>query len=91
MLWDSDVEFEDRRYGKNYVRLLYVKRHGKRHDIKELEVNTALTLDNDNHYVRADNSNVVATDSQKNTVYALAKRDGVSLQNTTCAHNMYKE
>ncbi len=78
MLSDSDVEFADRRYGKNYVRLLYVERHGKRHDIKELEVNTALTLNNDNDYVRADNSSVVATDSQKNTVFALAKREGVS-------------
>ncbi len=71
------MEFSDRRYGKNYVRLLYVKRHGQRHDIKELEVNTTLTLSSDKDYVRGDNRDIVATDSQKNTVYALAKREGV--------------
>ena len=48
---DSDIEFVDRRYGKNYVRLLYVKRQGRVHEIKEIEVNTALTLNDTRDYL----------------------------------------
>ena len=77
-LSDSQVIFEDRRYGKNYVRLLHVQREGSWHSIKELEVSTKLTLNDTRDFVFGDNSKVIATDSQKNTVYILAKKNGVS-------------
>ena len=45
---------------------------------QELEVCTALTLNNHRDYIFEDNADVIATDSQKNTVYILAKQHGVS-------------
>ena len=80
MLSDADVQFVDRRYGKKFVRLLYVRREGIRHYIKEVEVSTKITLSGTNDFLRGDNSQVVATDSQKNTVYILAKQLGVSFE-----------
>jgi len=74
---DNEVVFSDRRYGKNYVRLLHVQRDGSWHNIKELEVSTDLTLNDTRDYVFGDNSKIVATDSQKNTVYILAKKNGI--------------
>ena len=77
MLQD-EVEFVDRDYGKDFVRLLSVKRHGLKHDCKEIEVSTRLTLHSKDDFIHGDNSDIIATDSQKNTVYILAKRNGVS-------------
>ncbi|CAL8121738.1 unnamed protein product [Orchesella dallaii] len=72
-----EFDFVDTGYGKNHIRLLYIKRDGPTHYIKELEVNTRLTLDSKKDYLVGDNSDIVATDSQKNTVYILAKQHGV--------------
>lgn len=47
------------------------------HSVKELEVSTRLTLTSDKDYIKGDNSEIIATDSQKNTVYVLAKKHGV--------------
>lgn len=47
------------------------------HSVKELEVKTLLTLATQKDYLQGDNSDIVATDSQKNTVYVLAKKHGV--------------
>lgn len=46
---------------------------------QELEVCTALTLNNHRDYMHGDNNDVIATDSQKNTVHVLAKQFGVSI------------
>ncbi len=46
--------------------------------VTKVEVNTKITLSGKNDFLRGDNSQVVATDSQKNTVYILAKQLGVS-------------
>ena len=78
-LSDFDIQFVDRCYGKNYVCLLHVKKEGSHHHVKELEVSTALTLNDAQDYLKGDNSKIVATDSQKNTVYILAKKYGVSM------------
>ena len=77
MMSDSDVVFADRQYGKNYVRLLHVRREGRRHYIREIEVNSRLKLNNVKDFVTGDNSDIIATDTQKNTVYILAKQHGV--------------
>ena len=41
-------------------------------------VSTLLQLNNHKDYIRGDNSDVVPTDTQKNTVYAVAQKYGVS-------------
>jgi len=64
------------RYGKAEVRLLHVDRHGPRHEITDLNVTVTLAGDMAATYLTGDNSGVLTTDAQKNTVYALA-RDGV--------------
>ena len=43
-----------------------------------LTVSTLLQLNNHKDYIRGDNSDVVPTDTQKNTVYAVAQKYGVS-------------
>jgi urate oxidase len=74
----EDFQIIDKQYGKNYVRLLHVKREGRRHQIRELEVNTKLTLNDVRDFTQGDNAKIIATDTQKNTVYILAKQYGVS-------------
>lgn len=59
-------------YGKTAVRLTKVIRHADRQEVKELAVNIELEGDFADTYTSGDNSKVVATDSMKNTVYALA-------------------
>ena len=60
-------------YGKSLVRLTKVTRHADRHELKELTVDVQLEGDFAAAYVQGDNSQLVATDTMKNTVYALAK------------------
>jgi urate oxidase len=60
------------RYGKSAVRLTRVKRIEGRHKLVELEVAVELAGDFAASYLTGDNSLVVATDTMKNTVYALA-------------------
>lgn len=67
----------DRSYGKSDVRILHVVKDGLVHNVKELEVSTRLTLSTEKDYLHGDNSDIIATDSQKNTVYVLAKKFGV--------------
>ena len=64
-------------YGKTGVRLLKIRRSGKYHGIKQIEVSTELKLNNYKDYLYGDNASVVPTDTQKNTVYALAKQHQV--------------
>ena len=64
------------RYGKAEVRLLHVDRHAPQHEITDLNVTVTLAGDMAATYLTGDNSGVLTTDAQKNTVYALA-RDGV--------------
>jgi urate oxidase len=60
-------------YGKSGVRLTKVIRLADRHDLIELSADIALRGDFAASYTDGDNSNIVATDSIKNTVYVLAK------------------
>jgi len=59
-------------YGKSGVRLVQVIRHGDRHDVRDLTVAIRFEGDYDASYADVDNSNVLPTDTMKNTVYALA-------------------
>jgi urate oxidase len=60
-------------YGKSYVRLVRVARHADRHDLTDLTVDVALEGDFAAAHVEGDNSGLLATDTMRNTVYALAK------------------
>ncbi|MEV0717620.1 factor-independent urate hydroxylase [Asanoa sp. NPDC050611] len=64
------------RYGKAEVRLVRVVRDGPRHELRDLTVSVALAGDLAAAH-EGDNSGVLPTDTQKNTVYAFAKRYGV--------------
>jgi urate oxidase len=63
-------------YGKAEVRVVVVDRGGPRHRIKDLTVSSALRGDFAAAHLAGDNAHVLATDTQKNTVFAFA-RDGV--------------
>jgi urate oxidase len=61
-------------YGKARVRLVKVERYPDRHDFKELKVNIQFSGDYDDCYLTGDNSRILPTDTMKNTVYALARK-----------------
>ena len=71
------ITFGENQYGKAEVRLVHVTRDGDRHQIKDLNVSTALRGDFAAAHLEGDNAHVVATDTQKNTVYAFAQQYGV--------------
>src|SRR6185436_16878323 len=59
-------------YGKSCVRLVKVTRLPDRHDIVDLTVDVALEGDFGAAHVAGDNAGLLATDTMRNTVYALA-------------------
>ncbi len=63
-------------YGKSRIRLVQVSRRGDRHDLRDLTVAVAFDGDYDTSYTEGDNRDVLPTDTMKNTVYALAAREG---------------
>src|SRR3954463_9545124 len=60
-------------YGKAETHLVRVYRNGEVHEIRDLTVSVALSGDLEAVHLEGDNSAVLATDTQKNTVYAFAK------------------
>ena len=64
----------DSAYGKSGVRLVQVARRGDRHDLRDLTVAVRFEGDYDTSYTDGDNSDVLPTDTMKNTVYAFAAR-----------------
>jgi urate oxidase len=60
------------RYGKARVRVLKILRNGATHRIKDLTVQAMLEGDLESSYTKGDNSEVVPTDTIKNTINALA-------------------
>ncbi|KAG9526531.1 uricase, partial [Aureobasidium melanogenum] len=74
----SQSQLSYAKYGKDNVRLFKVRRekNGLQH-ITEMTVCTLLEGDIEESYTKADNSPVVATDTQKQTVYVLAKQNPV--------------
>ncbi|MFD2469651.1 factor-independent urate hydroxylase [Amycolatopsis silviterrae] len=64
-------------YGKAEVRLVTVRRTGGVHHLRDLTVSSALRGDLSATHLTGDNSAVLATDTQKNTMYAFAKQQDV--------------
>lgn len=60
------------RYGKAEIRLVRVDRNGPTHELRDLTVSVALAGDLAGTHLSGDNTGVLPTDSQKNTVYAFA-------------------
>jgi urate oxidase len=63
------------RYGKSRIRLVKVRRSGGRHDVVDLTVGVQLEGAFEQVYTEGDNASCLATDTMKNTVYALARHD----------------
>jgi urate oxidase len=73
----GDIVLGANQYGKAECRLVRVTRDTSVHAIQDLNVTTQLRGDFAACHTEGDNSQVVATDTQKNTVYAFA-RDGIT-------------
>jgi urate oxidase len=63
----------DNSYGKAETHVVRVTKSAPSHDIKDLNVSIALAGDFADTHLTGDNSKVVPTDTQKNTVFAFAK------------------
>lgn len=69
----------DHQYGKAENRLVRVIRDTARHELRDLNVTTAMRgAAFEPAYLVGDQSQVLPTDTQKNTVYAFAKKHGIA-------------
>ncbi len=73
----TGIVLGENQYGKAEVRLVKITRDTARHQIEDLNVTSQLHGDFTEAHLEGDNGKVVPTDTQKNTVYGLA-RDGVN-------------
>ena len=64
-------------YGKAEVRIVKVTRDTPRHTIEDLNVSSLLRGDFAASHLTGDNALIVATDTQKNTIYGLAREHGI--------------
>jgi len=67
----------DIQYGKAENRVVRIYRDTARHEIRDLNVSTALRGPFEPAYLEGDQTNVLPTDTQKNTAFAFAKSHGV--------------
>jgi len=65
-------------YGKAESRVVRIIRDTPRHEIRDLNVSTSLRGDFAAAHVAGDQSDVLPTDTQKNTAFAYARKHGVS-------------
>jgi urate oxidase len=63
------------RYGKSRIRLVKIRRAAHAHAVVDLTINVQLEGAFEAVYTDGDNSSCLATDTMKNTVYALARHD----------------
>jgi len=61
------------RYGKSRVRLMRVTKHEDHHDLDEWTVQVLLSGDFETAHTLGDNSQILPTDTMKNTVYSIAR------------------
>lgn len=60
-------------YGKGEVKLLKVFKGPDRHEVRDIRADIALEGDFEAAHLKGDNTGLLATDTMRNTVYALAK------------------
>ncbi|MEO7235981.1 MAG: factor-independent urate hydroxylase [Lapillicoccus sp.] len=73
----AEVILTSNQYGKAENRVVRVVRDTARHEVVDLNVTSQLRGDFEAAHTQGDNAHVVATDTQKNTIFAFAK-DGIS-------------
>src|SRR3954453_20583583 len=66
-------------YGKAQTHLVRIYRDGEVHELRDLTVSVALAGELEAVHLEGDNSAVLATDTQKNTVYAFAREHPVGM------------
>ncbi|GAB3841661.1 factor-independent urate hydroxylase [Nesterenkonia populi] len=74
----SEIVLGPNQYGKAQVRVVRVNRDTEVHTLQDLNVTSFLRGDYRDCYVHGGNAEVIATDTQKNTVYAFAKKYGIT-------------
>ena len=65
-------------YGKAEVRMVYVDRSSPVHEITDVNVTSQLIGEFEDTHLTGANDAVIATDTQKNTVYAMARTGGIT-------------
>ncbi|WP_067974931.1 factor-independent urate hydroxylase [Nocardiopsis trehalosi] len=70
------IRLGNNQYGKAEVRLVHIERSTDVHRIKDVSVTSQLRGDMEAVHTAGDNSHCLATDTQKNTVYAFARERG---------------
>jgi urate oxidase len=74
------IRLGENQYGKSETHLVRVTKggpFGSVHEIKDINVSVALSGDFAASHLAGDNSNIVTTDTQKNTIYAFAKDEPI--------------
>jgi urate oxidase len=75
---DVSVHLGPNKYGKAENRLVRITRDTARHQIEDLNVTSQLRgAALAGSFLTGDNSRIIATDTQKNTVFAFAKKHGI--------------
>src|ERR671916_1804641 len=69
----GEIVLGQNNYGKSEIRLVKVRRDADRHELWDLTVDVALEGDFEAAHVEGDNTDLLATDTMRNTIYALAK------------------
>ena len=80
----AEVQLAANQYGKAENRVVRVTRDTDRHEVADLNVTSQLRGDFEAAHTEGDNAHVVATDTQKNTIFAFAK-DGDSFSGRVSA------
>ncbi|WP_291424139.1 factor-independent urate hydroxylase [Deinococcus sp.] len=68
-----NVRLGDNNYGKAEVQLMKIRRDRPSHELKDVRVRVGMYGDFDAAHTRGDNTDLIATDTVRNTIYALAK------------------
>ncbi|HXC78804.1 MAG TPA: hypothetical protein VNU19_17360, partial [Candidatus Acidoferrum sp.] len=74
------IRLGSNQYGKAETHMLRVTKgepFGSIHEIKDINVSIALSGDFAGSHLTGDNSNIVPTDTQKNTIFAFAKEEPI--------------
>lgn len=74
----TTARLADNAYGKRGIRLLKVRRDEHRHDISDVSVEIRFEGDLEAAYTAGDNTQVLPTDTMRNSVYALAAEHDVA-------------
>jgi urate oxidase len=72
------IRLSETQYGKAETRVVRIRRDTERHEIRDLNVSTALRGDFDDAHLTGDQAKVLPTDSQKNTCFAFASKHALA-------------